>query len=101
MTRWWISWWAADDSPVGWPLSDAWLGLWCSGERDTEPSQSVVAWVVAPTESAAWDVVKAEWPELDPFADARFCREKADSPGDRFGRPSWATGAARDAAWGE
>ena len=50
-------------------------------------------------------LVAAGWPELDRFAHVRFCKESDGAPGDgapgdRFPRPRWATGAARDAAWG-
>ncbi len=105
MKCWWLSWWAANTRPVTWPLPDAWLGTWCSGERDAEPSWSMCAWVEAATESEAWALVAAGWPELDRFAHVRFCKESDGAPGDgapgdRFPRPRWATGAARDAAWG-
>jgi len=75
-------------------LPDHFLGYWCSGHG--HDYATIVAWVEVDTMDDAMATVAKFWPD---HGDWRFCSIKQAAPGDRFPRPEWATGTARDAAW--
>lgn len=67
----WLSWEqpGEDVRPITFPPNDAVLGWWTTGVYGDEEGSTLCAYVEAPSEDAAWDAIKKDWPDC---GDRRF-----------------------------
>lgn len=89
--RWWFSWRCHEEDyrPIVWPLPDAWLGYWCSGEG--YGYSNMVGWATAKDAEHVAALIEEGWPDWD--GEWRIEPEEApDPPGSRFPQPEWAEG---------
>lgn len=64
--RFWLRWFGGrpgDARPVRYPSPVEW---WCTGERDADPPNVICGVVDAPSPTAAWELVRRDWPEYEP-----------------------------------